>query len=160
MLEEQEEAISTEEIHLGDTVKTDLGFTGKVVKIKGDNLEVVSNDGMSFKVNRNKVKRTIRGEEPIVRKRNIDEMIALKTNVKLELNVIGYHIDEALPVVSKYLDDCRLKHFKQVRIIHGMGTGQLRTAIWAYLKTCNFIEEYHYGGYADGGSGATIVIFK
>ena len=65
-----------------------------------------------------------------------------------------------IPVVGKYLDDCRIKHFKQVRIIHGMGTGQLRTAIWAYLKKCDFIEEYHYGGYADGGSGATIVIFK
>ncbi len=102
-------------------------------------------------------------DEPIVRNHksvNADELIKDKMNVKMELNIIGEHVDDGIRLVSKYLDDARLKHFSSVRIIHGMGSGALRKAVWEYLAKCDFVKEYHYGGTFDGGSGATIVIFK
>ncbi|MDY6003127.1 MAG: endonuclease MutS2 [Bacilli bacterium] len=158
--EEKEQIVNNEEIHLNDFVKTDLGFIGKVIRIKGDNLEIITNSGMSIKANKNNVNKTNKVETSYVPKLNVDEMVDIKSNVKLELNLIGYHIDEALPVLGKYLDDCILKHFTSVRIIHGMGTGQLREAIWEYLKKVKFIKEFHYASYNDGGQGATIVVFK
>ena len=62
--------------------------------------------------------------------------------------------------VEKYLDDCRIKNFKQVRIIHGMGTGALRDAVHDYLDKCDFIDSYRYGDFSEGATGATVVIFK
>ena len=90
----------------------------------------------------------------------VNHELQIKTDVKLELNIIGYHIDEGIEAVSKYLDECRTRHFKTVRIIHGMGSGQLRAAVHAYLKKCDFIEDFHYGSTYDGGTGATVVILK
>ena len=44
------------------------------------------------------------------------------------------HVDEALAIVDKYLDNAMLNKASSVRIIHGMGTGALRKAVHAYLK--------------------------
>ena len=69
-------------------------------------------------------------------------------------------VDEALPVLDKYLDDCVLMKAPYIRIIHGFGTGALRKAIWVHLKHNRFIEEMHLGGQQEGGSGATIITLK
>jgi DNA mismatch repair protein MutS2 len=53
-----------------------------------------------------------------------------------------------------------LKHYKSVRIIHGFGSGALRSAVHNYLKTLSFVDNYHLAGPTDGGGGATIVNFK
>ena len=55
-------------------------------------------------------------------------------NVKMELNLIGKTVDEALFELDKYLDDAYLAHLPQVYIIHGKGTGTLRNAIQTHLK--------------------------
>lgn len=150
-----------EDIKLGDYVTiSSLGFTGKVVKIQGSKLEILTPEGMSVKSSKDKVSKTSEPVDRRIHKSNIDEMIKLKSDVKLELNVIGQHVDEALVNVSKYLDDARIRHFHEVRIIHGMGTGALREAIHQYLKTLPFVSDFHYGGSYDGGTGATIVTLK
>ena len=158
---EEEEVVVDEKINLNDYVGlSSLGLVGRVVSIKGNKVELMSPDGMSIKTSLDKIRKT---DAPIERKvmpSNIDELIKLKTDVKLELNIIGYHIDEGIDALSKYLDDVRLKHFSQVRIIHGMGSGALARAVHEYLDKCDFIKEYHYGGQFDGGFGATIVTLK
>ena len=156
-----EEIAIDEDINLGDYVTVSgLGFIGKVTKINGNKLELISPEGMLIKSSKDKVSKTSEPVDRKIRKSNVDEMIKLKADVKLELNVIGQHVDEALVNVSKYLDDARLRRFTQVRIIHGMGTGALREAIHQYLKTLDFVKEFHYGGSHDGGTGATIVTLK
>ena len=87
-------------------------------------------------------------------------MIKSKIDVKTEINIIGQRVDEALVNVGKYLDDARICNFKEVRIIHGMGTGALKNAVHSYLDKCDFVLEYHLGGQFDGLSGATIVKLK
>ena len=82
----------------------------------------------------------------------------LKT-VNYELNIIGLTVEEALPKVIKHLDDARVVHLKQIRIIHGFGTGALRNAVHEYLKRQKGIE-YRFGGPGEGGQGATIVSIK
>ena len=87
-------------------------------------------------------------------------MPTIVSDVKLELNVIGLHVDEAMSEVGKYLDNVRLKRFSQVRIIHGFGTGALKRAIHEYLKKCDFVAEFRLGDQHEGGGGATVVKLK
>ena len=162
-LEENEEIFdSNEEIQIGDYAEVaDLEIVGKVVKINKDKVELISSDGMSIKSTLNKLKKVAKSPENHRKSaRNPDDIVFSKTNVKLELNIIGKHVDEAMAEVEKYLDDCLLKNFKTVRIIHGMGTGALRDAVWDYLSTCKFVESYRYGESFEGSTGATVVTLK
>ncbi|MCF0112724.1 MAG: Smr/MutS family protein, partial [Bacilli bacterium] len=77
-----------------------------------------------------------------------------------ELNVIGMHVDETLRAVDQYLDKCRLKGFERVRIIHGYGSGALRSAIHNYLKNKPWVKKFELGGEFEGGHGATVVTLK
>ena len=81
-------------------------------------------------------------------------------NVKMELNLIGKTVDEALAELEKYLDDAYIAKLPQVYIIHGKGTGTLRNAIQNYLKKCSYVKSYRNGEHGEGGAGATVVEFK
>ena len=162
-LEETTEVFdSNEPIKIGDYAEVaGLGIVGRVTKMNKDKVELISADGMSLKSTLNKLKKVAKSTGKSTNNtKNTDDFILSKTNVKLELNIIGKHVDEAMPEVEKYLDDCRLKHFKQVRIIHGMGTGALRDAVRDYLDTCSFVDSYRSGDQHEGSTGATVVIFK
>ena len=162
LFKEDDEEID-DSIKINDYVETSIGLKGRVTSIKGEKIEVMTLDGMNLKTTLNKVtKINMPNSFSIakIRKNNIDEMVSSKADVGLELNLIGEHVDEGIEKLSKYLDDARIKNFSSVRIIHGMGTGALRKAVHDYLKKCSFVKEYHYGGYYDGGSGATIVKLK
>ncbi len=76
----------------------------------------------------------------------------------IELNLIGMRVVEATSALIKYLDNCRLKNLKQVRIIHGFGSGALRTSVRDYLKTQKDLT-YRAGGEYEGGGGATVIMF-
>ncbi len=81
-------------------------------------------------------------------------------SISPELNIIGKRVDEALPLVDKYLDDAYLAHLPQVTIIHGRGTGALKDAVHAHLKRTNYVKSYRVGGFGEGDHGVTIVEFK
>jgi len=80
--------------------------------------------------------------------------------VPLELNVIGYRVEEALPLVSQYIDNCLRAKMPFARIIHGHGTGALRQAVHTLLSKQDRIDTYRLGGQGEGGVGATVVTFK
>ena len=158
---EEEPKEIKEDISLGDYVLiSSLDIVGKVTSINKNKIEIISRDGVSYKTTLDKVEITEAPKETFSKKNNVDEVIKNKADVKLELNIIGEHVDDALAMLSKYLDDARIRNFKEVRIIHGMGTGALRGAVHDYLAKCSFVEEYHLGGAFDGSSGATIVKLK
>ena len=81
-------------------------------------------------------------------------------HVKMELNLIGKTVDEALGELDKYLDDAYLAHLPQVYIIHGKGTGTLRNAVQNHLKNCKYVKSFRTGEHGEGGAGATVVEFK
>ena len=84
----------------------------------------------------------------------------LSKPLPLACNVIGCYVDEALPIIDKYLDNAILAHRNQVRIIHGSGTGALRKGVHAYLKRHPKVSEFRLGQEGEGGLGATIVTLK
>ena len=81
-------------------------------------------------------------------------------SISTSLNIIGKTVDEAMPEVDKYLDDAYLAHLTQVTIIHGRGTGKLRTAVHNKLKKCRYVKSYRLGTFGEGETGVTIVDFK
>ena len=80
-------------------------------------------------------------------------------NISAEINLIGKLVDEALPLLDKYLDDAYLSHLTSVRIVHGKGTGALRNAVHAHLKRQKYVKSYHLGEYGEGDAGVTIAEF-
>ena len=77
-----------------------------------------------------------------------------------EINVIGLTVDEAIPLVDKFLDDCFLAKLKTARIVHGKGTGKLRQGIHSFLKKHKRVESFRVGTYGEGEMGVTIVDIK
>ena len=73
---------------------------------------------------------------------------------------IGETVDEAMIDLDKYLDDAYLAHVPSVRIVHGKGTGALRTAVQQHLKRCKYIKSYRLGTFGEGDAGVTIAEFK
>lgn len=82
------------------------------------------------------------------------------SNIHQEINLIGMTVDEAMPVLGKYLDDAYLAHLSQVTIIHGRGTGALRKAVHDHLKRTKYVKAYRLGEFGEGDMGVTIVEFK
>ncbi len=80
-------------------------------------------------------------------------------NVASEINIIGLNVNEAIPIVDKYLDDCYLANLPTCRIVHGKGTGALRNGIHKYLKTNSHVKSYRLGSFGEGEMGVTIVEF-
>lgn len=80
--------------------------------------------------------------------------------ISTEINLIGMTVDEAMGHLDKYLDDAYLAHVPSVRIVHGKGTGALRTAVQQYLKRCKYIKSYRLGTFGEGDAGVTIAEFK
>ena len=80
--------------------------------------------------------------------------------ISTEINLLGKRADEAIGLLDKYLDDACLSGLSQVRIIHGKGTGALRSAIQRYLRSHANIGEYRNGTEDEGGDGATVAVFK
>ena len=81
-------------------------------------------------------------------------------SVSTEINLLGKTVDEALSLLDKYLDDAYLAHLPSVRVVHGKGTGALRSAVHGHLKRLKYVKEYRLGEYGEGDSGVTIVTFK
>ena len=77
-----------------------------------------------------------------------------------ELNVIGLTVDEAIPLVDKFLDDCFLAKLQIARIVHGKGTGKLRQGIHSFLKKNKRVKSYRIGTYGEGEIGVTVVEMK
>ena len=77
-----------------------------------------------------------------------------------ELNVIGNTVDEALTRLGKFLDEAMTTDLREVRIVHGHGTGQLRRAIAAYLKEHPLVTSFETAPQNQGGGGATVVELK
>lgn len=77
-----------------------------------------------------------------------------------ELDLRGCTVEEALELVEKYLDDALLSNLTTIYLIHGKGTGALRSAITNLLQNQPNIKSFRLGYPAEGGSGVTVVEFK
>lgn len=87
----------------------------------------------------------------------IDMLAERRKKFKLELDVRGMRAEEALQAVMYYLDDAISLGTSEVRILHGTGTGALRSVIRQYLDTCAGVSSFHDEHVQFGGAGITVV---
>lgn len=81
-------------------------------------------------------------------------------SVSTEINLIGMMVDEAIAHLDKYLDDAYIAHLPSVRIVHGKGTGALRSAVHAHLKRQKYVKSFRLGEAGEGDAGVTIAEFE
>ena len=109
-------------------------------------------------------KTTRKTDENINGKSNKKGQVYIKNthakNAKTEINLIGETVGEAIPELEQFLDNAKMAHIYEVRVVHGKGTGKLREGIHKYLKTSKYDEDFRIGGYGEGDYGVTIVHLK
>ncbi len=81
----------------------------------------------------------------------------VKKNFKLECDVRGMTGEEAWFVVDQYIDDAIVGKFHTATIIHGKGTGALRSALWNRFKNDKRIKSFRAGAYGEGDYGVTVL---
>ena len=150
------------DIKLGESVRIiSIDKFGEVETLpdeKGDlNIQVGI---MSVRSNIKDIERSESKEEVKAEKKTRSINKAKSKNISSEINLIGRTVDEAIILLDKYLDDAYLARLKEVRIIHGKGTGTLRDAIRKYLQNSKHVIEYREADYTEGGSGATVAVIK
>jgi DNA mismatch repair protein MutS2 len=77
-----------------------------------------------------------------------------------EINVVGLTVDQALPLVDKFLDEAAMAERHEVRVVHGFGQGVLRKAVAGLLDGHPHVATFRPGGAREGGGGATVVELK
>jgi DNA mismatch repair protein MutS2 len=86
--------------------------------------------------------------------------VSRETAFKDEIDLRGMTGDEAWLAVDKYFDEATLAGFRKVRLIHGKGTGALKTALWKFLKGDKRISTFRIGQFGEGDGGVTVVELK
>ncbi len=84
----------------------------------------------------------------------------LEEPVAREINLIGQRVEPALEQLDAYLDQALLSSRKEVRVIHGHGSGRLRDAVRQHLRAHRGVAEIRSGAPNEGGNGATVVTFR
>ncbi len=138
----------------------DLGMDATVLSLPSESGDVKVQAGI-MKITTNIANLCVpRGNpEPVKQKTEGTRTGVLNLNLAAtnELDLRGKYADEAAVLADKFLDTAARSGLHEVTIIHGKGTGALRTAITNLLKSHNLVKEFRLGRYGEGESGVTIV---
>lgn len=135
---------------------------GEIVEPPEDGKVVVLMGRMRVSVPMSSLRKA-RGEpEVVLADRSEESKIAMEKAREFhpELHLRGLRVEPALIEVEKYLDNAMAAGVDQVRIIHGKGTGQMKKAVWEFLKSHAGVKSYRIGDPEEGGAGATVVVLK
>lgn len=155
--------IDPSKLLLGQSVMvTSMGQTGNVLTLPDKNGNLTVQTGI-LKINVNISQLKLVQEEKTEKKQKgrISGQSLNKTiNIKSEIDLRGFMVDEGLIELDKYLDDAVLSGLDSVRIIHGKGTGALRGAIWEFLRRHHHAKSFRQGAFGEGDMGVTVVELK
>jgi DNA mismatch repair protein MutS2 len=82
------------------------------------------------------------------------------TQPSLEINVIGMTCEEAIYEVDNFIDKAVMDNLEEIKVIHGVGTGKLKTAIAKHLARHKNVESFRLGKYGEGETGVTFIKLK
>lgn len=137
---------------------------GEVLEINGKNA-VVAFGSIKTTVKLDRLERTnaqpkqanVSTKSTYLSSQTQDSMYEKKLNFKQDIDVRGMRGDEALQAVTYFIDDAILVGMSRVRILHGTGTGILRTLIRQYLQTVSGVSHFADEHIQFGGAGITVV---
>lgn len=96
-------------------------------------------------------------KENVYKPNSFEHFELRKINVASTLDLRGYKVEEALDSLEAYLDKASLANLACVTIIHGHGTGALKSAVRDFLKTSPYVAKFRVGEDSEGGDGVSIV---
>lgn len=151
-------------IEPGDEVRVfSLNQKGHVVELAGSKEALVQLGIMKMKVALDDLE-LLSGTSSEAKKPARQQATVLKrtrdANIRNELDLRGANLEEALIEVDRFIDEAFLGNLGQIYIIHGKGTGILRTGIQEYLRKHKHVKSYRLGNYGEGGAGVTIAELK
>ncbi|MBK8449788.1 MAG: Smr/MutS family protein [Saprospiraceae bacterium] len=88
------------------------------------------------------------------------QLIDKASNFVSTLDLRGQSAMDALRMLDEYMDQALIANIKEIKILHGKGSGALRKSIHQVLKKNKFIEKYSHPEEINGGQGLTIIQFK
>jgi DNA mismatch repair protein MutS2 len=152
---------ATREIRAGDTVElVKLGSKATVLAVNKDGTYQLQAGILKITAKKDEVYLIEDEQQKEVKKVIEGKVRELKTSVVPELDLRGMAADEALAVLDNYLDSAYLANLESVRIIHGKGTGVLRSAVQEELRRSKYVKSFRIGAYGEGDSGVTIAEFR
>ena len=157
--------LTEKDIRIGDSIKViSSGFTGTISSLPDKKGNLFVQCGIIRSQVNMKDLQLIQEEpekKPVLQRTNTGNIKMSKSfGISPEINLLGSTVDEALAKLDKYLDDAYLAHLGSVRIVHGKGTGALRTAVHQYLKRASYVKSFRLGEHGEGDAGVTIAEFK
>ena len=154
-------------LKVGEKVRIkDNGMVGEVSKVSTKAVSVIVGS-ITTKLPLDRVERITAGEFKAVAGKAADKprqvydtgISERKANFKLELDVRGERVNDAIEIVMRYIDDAIMLGVPSVRILHGKGTGALREEIQKYVRTVPGVSSATDEHIQLGGSGVTVVKF-
>ena len=147
-------------VKVGDRVKVlSYGQTGVITSKLSDHNFEVQIGILKVKVSDREVEKISAdsGQSPKKTKAVRSSRGLRRSSVRGELDLRGERYDEAMTDLDRYIDAALLAGLSTVTIIHGIGTGAIRTGVWKYLRASKHAKSFSYAPANQGGNGATIV---
>lgn len=156
------EKLDAAKIRLGQTVEvTTMGQVGNVLTLPDKKGDLTVQVGI-LKIKTN-ISALAHGKEE-KKKKSAQSYISggshSFSSVKTEIDLRGETVEDAILLADKYLDDAAMAHLESVTIIHGKGTGALRSAIGDMLRHHPHARSFRAGRYGEGEAGVTVVEIK
>lgn len=145
----------------GDTVEIlSMGVKADVVSISPDRILTLQAGIMRVTAKEDEVVLVKAKEKPVVKTGRERNTATLRASVAAEIDLRGMMVEEAIPVMERYLDNAMMARMNTVTIIHGKGTGALRAAVQENLRKNKLVKSFRLGRYGEGESGVTVVELK
>lgn len=158
-----EDYVLPRKLRKGDEVLiVDIDKTGTVLQDPdGANTVLVQAGLMKSRVNIGNL-RLVEGKSTPAAKGKVTRTVTSNKTARanVELDLRGQMVDEALSELDMFINNCLMTNTNMVTIIHGKGTGALRSAVHGYLKQSKHIKTYRLGVYGEGEDGVTIAEIK
>lgn len=155
-----ETALDAKDVRMGDSVLfADLGSPATVLSLPDAKGELMIQAGIvRMRVHLSQLRPDSSAQKK--KKTSVHSKLDTDKKVSMECDVRGRSLDEALMEVDNYLDMAVMHGLHEVSIIHGKGTGTLRSGIQRHLKQLPIVKSHRLGVYGEGEDGVTVVTLK
>lgn len=162
MIEPKVASKEIKDLKPGEEVKIiTLNQQGSVVSVDNNKKEAVIQIGiMKMTLPFKSLQRAKKDPKTTVTKQTRKIIKSKSGNIKREVDLRGLNLEEAIMEVEKYLDDAYVAGLENVTIIHGIGTGVLKSGLQDILKRNKHVKSQRAGEYGEGGAGVTIVTLR
>ncbi len=132
----------------------DFESAGEITEIR-KNKVIVNTDGIAFTTSIDRIYNIEKGVTEV--KNTVSSKISKESSFDTEIKLLGLTFDEAKPLIDNFIDDALYYGFYRLRVVHGKGTGILRSKVRRYLRQKKQVKSFESADPTAGGDGVTVV---